>query len=459
MTDNGKTPRGARRVAIVGCGHVGLVTAACLAQLGHAVSGIDINEGLVQRLRAGEVPFREPGLGELVQDGLANGRLSFTTSYAEGLAGAAFVFLCVNTPSTATGAADLRYVRAAVAAIAETQNVLPPRAILINKSTSPIGTGETIEAILSRSFGSGASRPAIAANPEFLREGSAVEDFLRPERIVVGSEVAEDGERVAALYAGIEAPLILTDLRTAEMIKYVSNAFLATRVSFVNEVARLCELLGVDVDTVVHGVALDSRIGGAFFRPGIGYGGSCLPKDVAALCHTGDSVGLPLHVLTSVQQVNIAQRKHAVNCIRRVLGPLEGRTIAAWGITFKGKTEDQRDSPAIDVVQLLRNEGARVKVYDPSLAEGSTLDVADETAGTALQAAEDADCVAILSDWPEFADVDLEAVQRVMAGRLVYDGRNLLSREAVERAGLTYYGVGRPPAWDSGIAPSLPPLR
>ena len=434
-----------RRVAVVGCGHVGVIQAAGLAELGHRVCGVDIDAGRVERLSGGHVPFMEPGLADLVRRNLAAGRLSFTDSYEEGLAGAAFVFLCVNTPPTPTGAADLRFVRRAVAAIGAALRADGARPILVNKSTSPIGTAETIDAILARTFPDPARRPAIAANPEFLRESNAVRDFFRPERIVVGAEERADAEAVAALYAGVEAPVILTDPRTAEMIKYVSNAFLATRVSFVNEVARLCEGLGVDLETMLRGVTLDPRIGGAFFSPGIGYGGSCLPKDVAALLHTGECAGVSLHVLSAVQEANTSQKKHAVNCIRRLLGPLEGQTIAVWGATFKGGTEDLRESPALDVIALLRNEGAHVKVYDPALTLARAGEVADEICTDPVTATAGARCVALLTDWPQFGEVDLAAVRDAMAGTLIYDGRGVLRREAVEAAGLMYYGIGHPP--------------
>jgi UDPglucose 6-dehydrogenase len=445
-------PAGCRSVAIVGCGHVGLVTAACLASLGHRVRGVDIDEELVAALKAGRVALMEPGLPELVRKTMDAGRLTFTGSYEEAIPGAEFVFLCVNTPATPTGAADLRYVRSAAARVAAALAAHPGDGlpVIVNKSTSPIGTGETIEAVLSRTF-DGPRMPRIVANPEFLREGSAVHDFFHPDRIVVGAEAAEDAAAVASLYAGIGAPVIETDLRTAELIKYVSNAFLATRVSFVNEVARLCENLGIDVDTVVQGATLDPRIGAAFFKPGIGYGGSCLPKDVAALCHSGDSAGSPMRVLAAVQDANIGQRKHAVNSIRKMLGRLEGLTIAAWGVTFKGGTEDLRDSPALDVIALLRNEGARVHAYDPALAgAGHGAEFADELHDSPIEAARGAHCVAILTDWPQFAALDWAAVAAAMKGKLVYDGRNLLDRATVERAGLVYYGVGRPPSRRNG---------
>jgi UDPglucose 6-dehydrogenase len=313
----------------------------------------------------------------------------------------------------------------------------------VNKSTSPIGTGETIDAILTRAFARSDHHLAITANPEFLREGSGVADFFHPDRIVVGSEHRASAERVAQLYEGLGAPVIITDLRTAEMIKYVSNAFLATKVSFVNEIARLCERLGVDVDLVTRGAAMDARIGGQYFQPGVGYGGSCLPKDVAALHHTGESVGVTMRILSSVQDVNISQRKHVVSSIRNVLGPLEGLTIAAWGATFKQGSEDLRESPALDIIDLLRNEGATVAVYDPAVS-ADTAGIGDHVCASALEAARDADCVAVLTDWPEFRDVDLVRLAGTMRGRLIYDGRDLLDRKAIEAAGFSYCGVGRP---------------
>jgi UDPglucose 6-dehydrogenase len=431
-------------IAVVGCGHVGTVTAACLAELGHSVCGVDVDDNLVQRLNAGDAPFLEPGLPELIASKLQTRGLRFTTSYTDALEGAGLVFLCVNTPATTTGAADLRYVRRAVGQIAEVLANTQERPLIVNKSTSPIGTGETIEAILARTFVSEA-RPEIVSNPEFLREGYGVYDFFHPQRIVVGAERRRDAERVAALYTSLDAPLILTDLRSAEMIKYVSNAFLATRVSFINEISRLCENLGVDVDIVAYGASLDPRIGSSYLNPGIGYGGSCLPKDVAALCHSGDSVGVTMRVLAAVQEVNMGQRKQAVNSIRKLLGPLEGATVAVWGVTFKGGSEDLRDSPAIDVVGLLRNEGAVVKVYDPCVSGENSLPFADAICASALEAARDADCVAVLTDWPDLAAVDLTELSKTMRGSLVYDGRNVFKRGDVERAGLVYYGVGRPP--------------
>jgi UDPglucose 6-dehydrogenase len=432
------------KLAVVGCGHVGTVTAACMAELGHDVAGIDVDQNLVDGLNRLVVPFMEPGLQELLDRNVTNGRLKFTTSHDEALDGVEFVFMCVNTPATPTGAADLRYVRKAVAQIAEVVSRTKARPVIVNRSTSPIGTEETIDAILSRSFARADSKPVIVANPEFTREGSAIHDFFRPERIVIGADRVEDAERVDALYVGVEAPRVITDIRTAEMIKYVSNAFLATKVSFINEIARLCERLGVDVDVVAKGASLDPRVGSQYFSPGVGYGGSCLPKDVAALHHTGESVGLTMRLLSSVQDVNVSQKKHVVNSIRGIVGPLEGLTVAAWGVTFKSGSEDIRESPALDIIALLRNEGAFVRVYDPSLRENKAVPIADEVCRSALDAARGADCVAILTDWPEFASIDLEELRRTLKGAVIYDGRDMLDRAKVEAAGFTYAGVGRP---------------
>ena len=350
---------------------------------------------------------QEAGFEELLGEGLASGRLLFTASFAEGLAEAEVVFLCVSTPPTVTGAADLRHVRAAVRDIAQALNGQQDPPIVVNKSTAPIGTGETIESIFIRYFEPSHTRPAIVSNPEFLRESSAVADFFAPDRIIVGAEDRVVAQEIADLYAGIEAPVLLTDLRTAEMIKYVSNAFLATRVSFINEIARLCEAVAIDVEDVVKGVGLDSRIGMHYLRPGIGYGGSCLPKDVAALAHTGDSAGIAMRLLAAVQETNLSQRKHAVNCLRRMLGTLDGKRIAVWGGTFKGDTEDTRESPALDVIQLLRNEGAEIALYDPALAR-----IEAGLAASALEAVEGADALAVLSDWPVFSEIAPSEVRR-----------------------------------------------
>ena len=442
--EDGGRVSASRRVAVVGCGHVGLVLAAGLARLGHSVVGIDTQQSLVSELCSGVVRIRETGLQDLVVSGLASGRLAFTTSYAAAIPEAEIIFLAVDTPQTLAGAADLRNIRSATRTIAASLNGTSP--IVANKSTSPIGTGETIEEILRTELAGRHRAPRIVSNPEFLRQGRAVHDFFHPDRIVVGSRSTADAREVADLYTGTGGEVIVTDLRTAEMIKYVANSFLATRISFINEIGRLCEAIGVDVDRVVEGIALDPRIGEHFFRPGIGFGGSCLPKDVAALRYIGETFGVATPVLSGVQEVNQAQRTSAVRRLQARLGSLEGRRIAVWGLTFKADTEDTRESPAMDVVGLLANAGAHIQAYDPAVAGEAGLvpaRFAPYLRSCALEATRDADALAILTDWAEFRSVDLATVRTAMKGSLVFDGRNVLDRQLVEAAGLAYMGVGR----------------
>ncbi len=429
------------QITIIGCGHVGLVFAAGLAELGHQVTGVDIDDGLVQSLRAGEVHIHEPGLTELVGKGLSSGNLWFTTSYAEAVPEADFIFLAVDTPPTLGGAADLRNIRAATQAIAATLNGKSP--IIVNKSTSPIGTGETIEGILRVAIGARQKHPRIASNPEFLRQSMAVYDFFHPDRIVIGARSESDARAVAQLYDGLGGELIITDQRTAEMIKYVANSFLATRISFINEIARLCEELAVDVDQVVDGVAQDPRIGRHFFQPGIGFGGSCLPKDVSALRYMGETLGVATPVLSAVLDVNKTQRTSAIRKLRAALGTLEGKKVAVWGVTFKGGTEDVRESPAVELIGLLMNEGAEVRAYDPSSAPRAPIRVREAMVDSALDAVVGADALAILTDWDEFRDVPLAQVRAAMDGDVLFDGRNVLSAADAEEHGFTYVGIGR----------------
>jgi len=433
-----------RRVAVIGCGHVGLTVAAGLAELGHSVVGVDVNEGLVTELCRGELRIHEPGLAELVRRGLDSGRLAFTTHYDYAVPEAEFIFLAVDTPQTLAGAADLRNIRAAINSLGPALNGSSP--IIVNKSTSPIGTGETIEELLREALVERNVRARIVSNPEFLQQGRGVDDFFHPDRIVVGSRSAVDALEVASLYEGLHSEVIVTDLRTAEMIKYVANSFLATRISFINEIARLCESIGVNIDQVVEGVAQDPRIGSQFFRAGIGFGGSCLPKDVAALRYVGETFGVATPVLSAVQEVNRMQRTSAVRRLQSRLGSLEGRRIAVWGLTFKRDTEDTRESPAIDVVSLLSNAGAHIQAYDPAVAANPSL-VPDRfrpfLRATPLEAVQKADALAILTDWTEFKDVDLATVRAAMINDLIFDGRNVLDQAEVEALGFAYIGVGR----------------
>jgi len=432
------------RISVVGCGHVGLVMAAGLAELGHDVVGIDIDAALVDRLNRGSIDLLEPDLADVVWRNLDAGRLRFTTAYDDSVPEAEIIFLAVDTPQTMGGAADLRNLRSATRSIASNLNGTSP--IIVNKSTSPIGTGETIESIVSQAITETHRTPRIVANPEFLRQGHAVWDFFHPERVVVGARSREDAMLVAGLYSSLGAPTIVTDLRTAEMIKYVANSFLATRISFINEIARLCDEIGTSIDQVVEGVSHDPRIGRSFFHPGIGFGGSCLPKDVAALRYIGETFGVATPMLSAIQEVNVSQRTNAVRRLRARLGSLENKVIAVWGLTFKGGTEDVRQSPAMDVVELLRNEGAIVRAYDPAVEVGSQRVPAALRGAlqpTALDAVRGADALAVLTDWPELTAVPLAQVAEAMRGKVVFDGRNLLEPVAVEAVGLAYIGIGR----------------
>jgi UDPglucose 6-dehydrogenase len=417
--------------------------ASGFAHLGHQVVGLDRDAALVDELHQGVLRVQEDGLPQLVAEGVAAGRLTFTTDYQQAIPQADFIFLAVDTPQTLGGASDLRNLRAAASSVASSLNGHGP--IVVNKSTAPIGTGDMLETILWREVHDGHTPPTIVANPEFLQQGTAVRDFFEPDRIVVGAHDEADARAVAELYRGLPGEVVLTTRRTAEMIKYVANTFLATRISFINEVAQLCEAMGVDVDEVVAGVAQDDRIGGHFFRPGIGYGGSCLPKDTASLRFMGEATGVPTPFLSAVQQVNDHARTRTVRRLREALGTLERKRIAVWGLTFKGETEDTRQSPATEVVQLLLNEGAHVVAYDPSHPSAAMLpprlDV--ELLPTALDAVEEADALAILTDWREFSQVPLGEVVSRMRGDLVLDGRNMLRPEDAHHVGLRYLGVGR----------------
>ena len=430
------------RVTVIGCGHVGLVTAAGLAHLGHTVVGLDVNPDLVTTLRGGGVPFVELGLEDLLREGLDSGRLTFTTDYGQAVRDADFVFLTVDTPSTLSGAADLSNIRAATHSLRASLGDRRP--IIVNKSTSPIGTGETIASILVQDFGGDGPPPRIVANPEFLREGHSVHDFLNPDRIVVGANDSADAQAVAELFAALGSPVLETDLRTAEMIKYVSNSYLATRISFVNEIARLCEAVGTDIDRVIEGVGMDPRIGSGYFSPGIGFGGSCLPKDLAALRFTGEALGVATPVLSAVDAVNRSRPSEVIRRLRNELGALEGTRIGVWGATFKGGSEDMRDSPALSVIALLLNEGTQVSVFDPAYPKDVPSNVASAMVSSALEAADGSDALVVLTDWQEFSEVPMRRVAEVMRGRLVIDGRNILDPDGAAAAGLLYMGMGRP---------------
>ena len=429
-----------KSICVIGAGYVGLVTGTCFADLGNQVVILDIDAGRVERLQSGVMPIYEPGLEELVRRNAAGGRLRFTTSYEEGLAQAEFVFIAVDTPSGTEGEADLRSVRAAASSIAA---AMDHPLIIVNKSTVPIGTGDWVADIINRHRRNGVDF-WVVSNPEFLREGSAVHDFLNPDRVVLGSMSREAAEKVAQLYLPLRAPIIVTDLRTAEMIKYASNAFLASRISFINEIASICERLGADVKEVAAGMGYDKRIGPAFLDAGLGFGGSCFPKDVRALAHMAAIHGCHPQLLRAVLEINADQRRMVVQKLRELLGGLDERTIGILGLAFKPNTDDMREAPALELIHLLQHEGARVKAYDPVAMDNARRVLPEITyCADPYQVAEGADALVVATEWNEFKHLDLERVHKAMRRPVVVDGRNIYDPEAMIALGFTYRGVGR----------------
>jgi UDPglucose 6-dehydrogenase len=437
------------RIAVIGCGYVGGVSAACFAELGHVVDCIDTDAERIALYRSGRSPIFEPGLEPLIARGLEAGRLRFWDAYPEQI-DAEIVFIAVNTPGSVEGAADLRAVRDAVAT---TSPRLRPGAIIVNKSTVPIGTGELVEGMAHRS---GLREVSVVSNPEFLREGSAVADFMNPDRIVLGSNDPQAIDRVALLYSALEAPVLRVDIRTAEMIKYASNAFLATKISFINEMATICEALGADVAEVARGMGMDPRIGGQFLSAGLGWGGSCFPKDVRALAHTAAVHGAHPQLLRSVLEINSDQRLRGLHKVRQALGGVEGHAILILGAAFKGNTDDTRNSPALELASLLALEGASVRVHDPVVpAERIRAHVPSATVvADAEEGATGASAVVLATDWPEYRHYNFAEIGSGMRQRVLIDMRNYLDPLALRAAGFAYQCVGRP-ACESHPEPAL----
>ena len=428
------------RICIVGTGYVGLVTGACFADLGNDVVCLDIDEAKVESLNKGVIPIFEPGLEDLVIRNQAAKRLSFTTSYAEAVPGADFVFIAVDTPPGPAGEANLSSVEAAAAMIAEE---LDGRTIVVDKSTVPVGTGDLVAELITRHRGNEIDFHVVS-NPEFLREGSAVSDFLNPDRIVLGSEDRQSAEDVTMLYRSFNCPIIITDLRTAEMIKYASNAFLATRISFINEIASMCDQLGADVTEVARGMGLDDRIGVGFLSAGIGWGGSCFRKDVLALEHMAAVNGCHPQLLRAVVEINRDMRRSVVRRLRDELGELRGRSITVLGLSFKPNTDDVRDAPAIEIIRLLLNEGAEVRAFDPVAAKRAREELPSiYYAADVYDAMKGADAVVLATEWNEFREIDWDRAGGLMRNRLIIDGRNVYDGEELQDLGFTYQGGGR----------------
>jgi len=423
------------RIAIIGTGYVGLTTGACFAHLGHDVICADVDVEKVDLLSAGGIPIVEDRLEQLVREGLDEGRLKFVVGAASAAADCEVAFLCVPTPQNPDGSADLSYIQDASRELAP---VLPFEAILVNKSTVPVGSTRVVERVLER------PDVSVVSNPEFLREGSAVKDFLHPDRIVIGSEDQSAAIKVLSLYLGISAPTVVTDPATAETIKYAANAFLATKLSFVNAIAAVCEGVGADVNDVILGLGYDSRIGSEFLRPGPGWGGSCFPKDTKALMRIAAQVGYDFRLLDGVIAVNQEQFVRVVDKVRRsVGGDLSGRTVAVWGLTFKAGTDDLRDSPALEIIGRLLEQGALVQAFDPTVTSADGLPSGTSVALSTTDACAGADVLVVLTEWDEFRWQDPVALAEGMNGRAVVDARNILDRARWQRHGFDYQGIGR----------------
>jgi len=430
-----------KQICVIGVGYVGLVTAACFADLGNRVVALDVDEQRVENLKKGIMPIYEPGLEELVKRNTKAGRLFFTTSYAEALKGAEFAFIAVGTPSGVDGSADLQYVDAAARSIA--QNMAAPL-IIINKSTVPIGTGDWVADIVKRAQPKSIDF-AVVSCPEFLREGSAIGDFMNPHRNVIGSLDRDAADKVAQLHLPLRAPIVITDLRTAEMIKYASNAFLATKISFINELADLCELVGADVKEVAAGMGYDARIGRHFLDAGLGWGGSCFPKDVEALAYMAKERGLNPRILNQVMDVNYDRRKAVVHHLEKMLGgSVKGKTIGLLGLAFKPNTDDMRDAPSIDISNALIAAGAHVCAYDPVARHTATpLMPAVEICDDVYRMAEGCDALVVVTEWNEFKQLDLEKIKGLLQSPVIYDGRNIYEPAMMKEMGFVYRAIGR----------------
>ena len=430
-----------KNITVIGVGYVGLVTGVCFADLGNRVVCVDINEERIENLKQGVMPIYEPGLEELVARNVRAGRLSFTTSYAKGLEEAEFVFIAVGTPEGVDGEADLQYVRMAARSIAE---LMDHPLIIINKSTVPVGTGDWVAGIIREHRNDDDVDFAVVSNPEFLREGAAISDFMAPDRIVLGSLDLDAAEKVAQLYLPLRATIMITDLRTAEMIKYASNAFLATRISFINEISNICEALGADVKEVATGMGYDKRIGHAFLDAGVGYGGSCFPKDVKALTYMAEIKGRHPQLLRAVMEINHYQRRAVVRKLEEALSSLRDKEIGLLGLAFKPHTDDMREAPSVHVARMLQSAGARVRAYDPVAMKVAARMVPDlELADDAYGLAEGCDALVVVTEWNEFKNLDLVRIRDLMKQPVLVDGRNIYDPATMKEIGFHYRGVGR----------------
>ena len=429
-------------ICVIGTGYVGLVTGVCFADLGNQVFCLDINKDRIDKLNQGIMPIYEPGLEEIVERNIKSKRLFFTTDYETALKDAEIAFIAVGTPSGVDGEADLQYVHNVAEKIAQ---VVDHPIIVVNKSTVPVGTGDWVADIISQNSDAKKLDFSVVSNPEFLREGSAIGDFMNPDRVVLGSLEREAAEKVSRLYEPLRAPILITDLRTAEMIKYASNAFLATRISFINEIANICDELGADVREVAKGMGLDKRIGHSFLDAGLGWGGSCFPKDVKALAHMAVLHNSQPQLLQAVMDINRNQRRRVVYRLRKVLGgSLNGKVIGVLGLSFKPNTDDMREAPGTEIIHLLLNEGASVRGYDPQAMENAAKELPKiQLCDDPYQTAEGADALVLATEWNEFKQLDFEKIYKLLRTPVLVDGRNLWDSQYLRGLGFTYFGIGQ----------------
>ena len=430
-------------ICVVGTGYVGLVTGAVFADLGNDVICVDNVREKIEGLKQGRMPIYEPGLEEMVARNVTDGRLTFTTSLADGVKRSELVFIAVGTPAKTNGETDLSAVEDVARGIARAMDSYK---VIVNKSTVPVGTGDLVREIIAKNQ----PRPVafdVVSNPEFLREGSAIEDTLRPDRIVIGAPTQQVAMTLLELYAQLGRPMIITDVPSAEMIKYASNAFLAAKISFVNAIANVCELAGADVTQVIKGLGLDPRIGPAFLQAGLGFGGACLPKDVESLIQTAATLGYDFKLLKSVAEINRERAQHFVETMRKALGPLDDKVIAVLGLAFKPNTDDMREAKSVEVVALLHEAGATIKAYDPVATENARrlLPRGVTYCASPYEAAEKADALALVTEWNEFKFLNLERLRSLMRRPVIFDGRNFYEPDRMRRLGFEYYSVGRRP--------------
>ncbi len=434
------------RIAVVGTGYVGLVTGSCFADLGNQVICVDVDRKKIKGLQKGVVPIFEPGLEEVVHRNMGN-RLTFTTDLAKSVRESDFIFIAVSTPPGKDGEADITNVKAVARGIAKAINRYK---IIINKSTVPIGMGDVVTQIIIKNGPKDVAFDVVS-NPEFLREGSAVMDLLHPDRVVIGATRRSAAQKVAEIYKPLNSPVLITDLKSAEMIKYASNAFLATKISFINEIANLCDAVGADIGQVAKGMSYDPRIGGQFLNAGLGFGGSCFPKDVSALIKIGQKSRAAFRILPQVMDVNQNQRSLFLQKIRQVLGPVKGKTLAVWGLSFKPNTDDMREAPSLTIIPALLKAKASLRLYDPVAMERAR----DHFKGVRFvknpyEAAQGADAVLVLTEWNEFKQVDFKKLRGIMRRAVVIDGRNMYGSEELTEEGFAYYGMGRGEVLDFG---------